>query len=317
MNEWRTFRRSRLDASDLHCVEYEHAGADESATVFLFVHGGPGGGIREQDRELFHGLHASAVFVDQRGSGRSQPRGELRENTTDHLIEDFERIRQRLGIDAWRLVGGSWGSTLALAYAIRYPEVIESILVHGVFLCREREMRWFYEGEGAAEIFPDEYERFTAGIRGSSWIDVLSYYRDEFESRADERVQAAVRRLARWEAVNSYIDITQDKLEESTDPHEAWAMARLEVRYFLERGFFPQDDYIIRNAERLHRIPMHIVQGRYDTICPARSAFDLHRAVPDSTLDIVGAASHDGSDPRIREALRAAIARQCQPGVVR
>lgn len=316
MTEWRTFRRARLDASEMHRVEYEYAGADESATVFLFVHGGPGGGIREQDRELFQGLHAGAVFVDQRGAGRSRPRGELRDNTTDLLIDDFESIRTTLGIDAWHLVGGSWGSTLALAYAVRHPEVIESILVHGVFLCREREMRWFYEGDGAAEIFPDEYERFVAGIEGSSWIDVLSYYRDEFESRSDERVQAAVRRLARWEAVNSYLEITSEKLEETTDPREAWAMARLETHYFLERGFFPYDDYLVRNAERLDSIPMHIVQGRYDTICPPRSAFDLHRAAPGSTLEFVEVASHDGSDPRIRKALRTAISKQCEPGLV-
>lgn len=296
-----------MDTGDGHRVFYQVRGEPAAITV-LFVHGGPGGGVQDHDRRRLEACSLPVVFVDQRGAGRSEYDDRLAANTTDDLIGDFETLRQQLGVERWILVGGSWGSTLSLAYAIAHPGRIERLVLHGIFLLRRDEIDWFYNG-GAAHVMPDAYERYLDALPAADRAEPLFAYHRLLGSD-DERTQLdAARAWARWEAVNSYLEPTDEQIAGMTEPRQALAIAQLETHYFVNGGFFGRDNYLIENARAIADVPTTIIHGRYDTICPLQSAWALHRALPASELRICPRASHDATEPQIDAALRQVLAK--------
>jgi len=298
-------RGEHLRVSDLHEICFDTRG--RGGTPVVFLHGGPGAGVRDTDRMLFADHSGLAVFPDQRGAGRSRPSAAIEQNTTADLVADLESLREHLGIDRWVVFGGSWGSTLALHYAIAHPARVLALIVHGVFLCSQQEFRWFYGRDGAATIYPDEYERLLAPLEPSARGDVIAAYHDLLLRGAPDRRREAARAWARGEAVHSFLSPSSAQIADFTDADNAYTTALFETTYF-RNGAWVEDDFLLKHAERIAEIPSRIVQGRYDTICPVRSAFELHRALPMSTLDLVTLAAHDSSEERLRARLRAAVA---------
>ncbi len=302
-------RTSFLAVGDGHEIYFEHHG-DRDRPCFLYLHGGPGGGIRDDERDLLLDGAGQAVLFDQRGAGRSRCPDALAGNTTRDLVADIEALRGEIGVDRWTLFGGSWGSTLALAYAIAHPDRVRAMILWGIFLCRRRELDWFYE-DGANHLYPDEFERFRAAAEAGDEPLVDAYHR-LLNDPDRRRATAAARAWARWEAVNSFLIPTEERIETMTRPEQALPMARLETHYFTNGAFFDRDGYLLDEAGRLADIPAIIIQGRYDTICPPVSAWELHRALPKSRLEIVVDAAHDSSEPGNRAALAEAVATVAQ-----
>ena len=294
-----------LRVGEPHEIWFETRG--HGGIPILFLHGGPGGGVRASDRALFDAYSGRTVFHDQRGAGRSRPTMCLEHNTTWDLVADIETLREHLGIERWIVFGGSWGSTLALTYAISHPDVVMALVVHGVFLCREQELRWFYGADGAASLFPDEYANFLAAVDVTESDDVLSAYHDVLSGDDAQRRVDAAQAWGRWEAINSFLAPTDTEIADFTALDNVCAMALLETTYF-SNGAWLEENFILKSAAAIEDISCHIVQGRYDTICPVRSAWELHRALPRSKLDIVTLAAHDSTEQMLRLQLEAAIA---------
>ena len=293
-----------LSVSDLHTIYYEESGNPDGIPV-VFVHGGPGAGTEPAHRRFFDPARYRIVLFDQRGSGKSTPHAELRENTTWHLVEDMERIRVHLGIDRWAVFGGSWGSTLGLAYAEAHPERVLGLILRGVFLLRDKEIDWFYQG-GCDMIFPDAWEDYLAVIPGEERGDlVAAYYRRLTSDDAEVRL-AAARAWSIWEARTSKLYVSEAMVQKYEDATFALAFARIECHYFVHRGFFQRDDELLHGAARLRDIPGWIVQGRYDVVCPMMSAWDLHKAWPEAKLVVVPDAGHSAFEPGIEAELVAA-----------
>lgn len=295
------FNQGTLKVSDLHTLYYEESGNPEGLPL-LFLHGGPGGGCHPEHRRYYDPAKWRIVLFDQRGCGRSTPHAELRENTTWHLVADIEALRQQLGIDRWVVAGGSWGSTLALAYAETHPERCLALLLRGIFMLRKSELHWFYQ-EGASHLFPDAWEHYLAPIPEAERKDLMAaYYKrliGEDEALADEAAKA----WAVWEGSTSKLEPEPDLLERFGDARFARAFARIESHYFVNGGFFEHDDQILRDIDKIRHIPGIVVQGRYDVVCPMRSAWDLCRAWPEARLHIVGDAGHSMSEAGIQETL--------------
>lgn len=284
------YDQSMLPVSALHTLYYEQCGNPHGEPV-VFVHGGPGGGSNASSRRFFDPQHYRIVLFDQRGCGRSTPFAELRENTTWDLVADMERLRERLGIERWLVFGGSWGSTLALAYSQTHPERVSGLVLRGIFLLRRNELRWFYQS-GADMIYPDAWEAYEAVITPHERHDMIAaYYRRLTSSNAHERV-AAARAWSIWEASASYLESNPASIAASGEDKFAEAIARIECHYFVNHGFFEHDDALLQGVDRIRHIPAVIVQGRYDMVCPLRSAWDLHRAWPEAHLHIVPLAGH-------------------------
>ncbi|HEY6867714.1 MAG TPA: prolyl aminopeptidase, partial [Candidatus Eisenbacteria bacterium] len=247
------------------------------------------------------------VLLDQRGCGRSTPHASIEANTTWDLVADLERLREHLGIDRWLVFGGSWGSTLALAYAEAHPERVTELVLRGIFLVRRWELDWFYQ-DGASAIFPEHWERYAghipAGERGEV---VAAYHRRLTSDDAQVRLEAA-RCWSRWEAVTSHLlpEAGPARLEEDA---VALAMARIECHYFVNRGFFSSEDQLLRGVDRIRHIPGTIVQGRYDIVCPIETAWDLHRAWPEADLVVTPDSGHSAFEPGNSRALVAATDR--------
>lgn len=288
-----------------HELYFEHRG-DTARPCFLYLHGGPGGGIRDSERALLTSGDRHALLFDQRGAGRSRCDDIYADNTTQDLIADIELMRETVGVDRWILFGGSWGSTLAMAYAVAHPERVRGMILWGIFLCRREELAWFYDG-GAAHVYPDEYERFLEASGSRPGESLLDAYHRLLNDPDRRRATAAARAWGRWEAVNSFLTPTEEQLDAFTRPDQALTMARLETHYFVHGAFFERDDHLLANAGRLAEVPAILVQGRYDTICPPASAWALHRALPRSQLRIVVDAAHDSSEPGIHRALAEAL----------
>lgn len=296
-----TNRTGMLPVSPLHTVYWEESGNPDGIPV-VFVHGGPGAGTDPAHRRFFDPARYRIVLFDQRGSGRSLPHAELRENTTWDLVADMERIRELLGIDRWVVFGGSWGSTLGLAYAVTWPERVSGLVLRGIFLLREKEIRWFYQG-GAHFLFPDAWADYLLPIPGEEREDLVgAYYKRLTSDDADVRL-AAARAWSIWEARTSKLLVSDDLVAHYEDAPFALAFARIECHYFVHRGFFQRDDYLLHHASRLRGIPGVIVQGRYDVVCPMTSAWDLHAAWPESRLTIVADAGHSAFEPGIEAEL--------------
>jgi proline iminopeptidase len=295
------FRSERLRVDELHEIYVEESGNPDGKPV-LFVHGGPGGGTEPKQRRYFDPARYRILLFDQRGCGRSTPHASLERNTTWHLVADMEAIRAKLGIERWMLFGGSWGSTLSLAYAIRHPERVSELVLRGIFLLRRREIDWFYQ-EGASRIFPDAWEPYLAEIPEAERGDLLAaYHRRLTSDDATTRLRAA-RTWSVWEGSTSRLFPDPALIARTGEDQFALAFARIECHYFVNRGFLDTDGWILQQAGRLARIPGAIVQGRYDVVCPLESAWALHRAWPEAELEIVPDAGHSASEPGIIHAL--------------
>jgi len=284
-----------LKVSDLHTLYYEQSGNPNGKPV-VFLHGGPGGGTNPKCRRFFDPAVYRIVLFDQRGCGKSTPHAELHENTTWNLVNDIERIRGHLGIDRWQVFGGSWGSTLALAYAQTHPERVTELVLRGIFMLRRWELEWFYQ-KGCDALYPDAWETYLKAIPEVEHGDLMSaYYRRLTSSDPIERVEAA-RAWSVWEGATSYLWQDEGHIQSSGEDEFALAFARIECHYFVHGGFFEHDDQLLRNVEGIRKIPAVIVQGRYDVVCPMRSAWDLHRAWPEADLRIVQDAGHSAFEP--------------------
>lgn len=298
------YRTGTLQVSPIHELWFEEAGNPEGRPA-LFLHGGPGAGINPKHRRFFDPAYWRVLLFDQRGAGRSQPHAELAQNTTDHLISDMEKLRNMAGVDKWMLFGGSWGSTLALAYAIRHPERVAGMILRGVFLGRPREVRWLFQ-EGASRVFPDHFEKFSSPIPPDERSDLVAAYRKRLVSEDPvERLRAA-QAWSGWEASVCKLIPDENLIRESVADQQALALARLENHYCGNGLFLPTPNHILENADRLAGIRCRIVQGRYDMACPPESAWDLHRALPGSEIRIVPDAGHSATEPGlVRELVRA------------
>ncbi len=289
------YEAGRLRVSDLHEIYYEQCGNPQGKPV-LFLHGGPGGGVIPEYRQFFDPEAYRIVLFEQRGSGRSTPHASLEQNTTWDLVADIEKLRAQLGIDKWQVFGGSWGSTLALAYAETHPERVLELVLRGIFLCRPEEIKWFYQ-EGASWIFPDVWEEYLQLIPAAERSDMVSAYYRRLTSENEEVRVAAARAWSIWEGSTSKLFFDSDSIEKFGDPEFALAFARIECHYFMNNCFFETNNYLLENVDRIRHLPGVIVQGRYDAVCPMRSAWDLHRAWPEARLHITPDAGHSIMEP--------------------
>jgi len=290
-----------LPVSPVHTLYYEQCGNPQGLPV-VFLHGGPGGGIVPDYRRFFDPAAYRIVLFEQRGSGRSTPHASLEENTTWHLVADIEKLRGHLGIETWVVFGGSWGSTLSLAYAQAHPERARALVLRGIFLCRPKEIRWFYQ-EGASAVFPDVWEEYLKVIPEAERGDMVSAYHRRLTSE-DEAVRLeAARAWSVWEGSTSKLFLDQAMIEDFADPEFALAFARIECHYFMNNAFFDTNNYLIENVGKIRHIPAVIVQGRYDMVCPLMSAWELHRAWPEADLRVVPDAGHSATEPGTISAL--------------
>lgn len=291
------YETGRLQVSELHTVYFEQCGNPDGIPA-LFVHGGPGGGSSPVHRQFWDPAKYRIVLFDQRGCGRSTPHAELAENTTWDLVNDIELLRERLGIDRWQLFGGSWGSTLALAYAQTYPERVLNMVLRGIFLLRKREIDWYYQ-EGASRIFPEAWEQYVAQIPSEERDHMVAAYYKRLTSDDRELRLRAARAWSVWEGSTSRLIPDPEMVKRTGEDRFAEAFARIECHYFINHGFFERDDQLLQNIHRLKDIPATIVQGRYDVVCPAESAYELNKAWPGSTLHIVADAGHSALEAGI------------------
>ena len=295
------FHHGMLKVSDIHNIYFEQCGNPAGRAV-VFLHGGPGGGLSPDYRRFFDPESYRVVLFDQRGSGKSTPHASLEENTTWDLVADIERLREQLGIDSWMVFGGSWGSTLALAYAETHPERVRQLVLRGIFLCRPKEIKWFYQ-EGANAIFPDVWEEYLKVIPEAERGDMLEAYHRRLTSE-DETVRLnAARAWSIWEGSTSKLIPDQHLIDDFAETHKALSLARIECHYFMNNAFFDTENQLIENVDRIRHIPAVIVQGRYDVVCPIMSAWELHRAWPEAELQVIKDAGHSMTEPGITSAL--------------
>jgi proline iminopeptidase len=294
------YRSGYLDTGDGHQLYWELCGNPQGQPA-VFLHGGPGAGCSSDHRRLFDPERYNILLFDQRGCGRSRPHASLEDNTTWHLVEDIERLRAMIGAERWLVFGGSWGSTLALAYAQQHPERTRALVVRGIFLLRRAELAWFYQ-EGASWIFPDKWEEFLAPIPEGERGDIMAAYRSRLTGDDGAARMAAAKAWSRWEGETITLLPTRDFTQIYTTDDFALAMARIENHYFVHAGWMDEGQ-LLRDADKLRGIPGVIVQGRYDVCTPARSAWDLHRAWPEAELHIVPDAGHAFNEPGILDRL--------------
>ena len=291
----------RLQVSDLHNIYVEESGNPNGRPI-IFLHGGPGGGIESIYRQYFNPEKWRIIMFDQRGCGQSIPHAELKENTTWDLINDIEHIRQELNISNWTVFGGSWGSTLALSYSITQPDKCNELILRGIFLLREKEINWFYQ-EGCSFIYPDAWEKYLAPIpRDERKNLVQAYYKRLTSDDKEIRIKAA-KAWSIWEASTSKLIQTEKALHSFDQDDVAEAFARIECHYFINKAFFESDNWILKNVHKIQHIPMHIVQGRYDVVCPLASAWDLHNKLPESKFYIIQDAGHSMLEVGIQKKL--------------
>jgi proline iminopeptidase len=286
-----------LRVSDLHEMYYEESGNPRGKPA-VFVHGGPGGGTDPKMRCFFDPKRYRIVLFDQRGCGKSRPHASLVDNTTWHLVEDMERLRKHLGIERWLVFGGSWGSTLALAYAETHPQVVTELVLRGIFLLRRWEIEWFYQNPGgAAALYPDLWEHYVEPIPQEERSDMIKAYYARLTGEDEQVLQQAAKAWSVWEGATSFLRVNRDYVEKFQEDTYAAAFARIECHYFINSAFFRTDNQLIENVDGIRHIPTVIVQGRYDVICPMKSAWDLHRAWPEADLRIVPDAGHSAFEP--------------------
>ena len=300
-------RSGHLRVSPLHEIYWEECGNPRGKPA-VFVHGGPGAGAGTGSRRFFDPERYRIVLFDQRGCGRSRPHASLEDNTTWHLVADMEKLRRFLGIERWLVFGGSWGSTLALSYAEKHPERVTELVLRGIFMLRKWEIDWFYQ-DGAGAIYPDRWEDYLAPIPKRERGDIVAaYYRRLTSPNRATRVRAA-RAWSVWEAATSFLVQDPANIERWSEEEFAVAVARIECHYFVNKGFMKREDQLLRGVKRIRHVPATIVQGRYDVVCPIRTAWDLHREWPEADFRIVQDAGHSALEPGITHELVSATDR--------
>ena len=290
-----------LKVSALHEIYWEESGNPDGLAV-VFLHGGPGSGTDPSHRSFFDPKFYRIILFDQRGCGKSRPHSSLEDNTIWHLVMDMEAIREMLQIKQWLVFGGSWGSTLALTYAAKHPDRVRGLIVRGIFLGRKKELDWFYQF-GAHHIFPDEFEKYQALIPEEERIDYISAYYKRLTSKDPVVRKVAARVWSGWEAAALRLKFDPSLFASFTEESKADAIARIECHYFLNRCFFPTDNWILEHVKQFRHIPGVIIQGRYDIICPMESAWELHKAWPNAKFEIIPDAGHAAGEPGITDAL--------------
>ena len=295
------YNQGKLKVSELHTIHYEESGNPQGKPV-VFLHGGPGGGIVPMYRQYFNPQQWRIVIFSQRGCGQSTPYAELKENTTWDLVGDIEKLRQHLGIEKWVVFGGSWGSTLALAYSQTHPTSCQGLILRGIFMLRPFEINWFYQ-EGASYIYPDAWAEYIKPIPPEERDDLLTAFYQRLTSEDRQVRLTAAQAWSIWEASTSKLIPSTASQQRFARPEFAEAFARIECHYFINRGFFARENLLLENIDRIRHIPGVIVQGRYDVVCPMKSAWELHQAWPEAEFIVIPNAGHSVSEPGIRDAL--------------
>jgi proline iminopeptidase len=295
-----------LRVSPVHEIYYEQSGNPDGKPV-VFLHGGPGGGTDAKMRRFFNPKRYRIVLFDQRGCGKSRPTASLEDNTTWHLVADIEALRTHLGIERWQVFGGSWGSTLALAYSQKHPERCTELVLRGIFLLRRWELEWFYQDPGgAAALFPDLWEHYIEPLSEEERKDCMRAYYRRLTSEDRKTLLAAARSWSIWEGALSYIKMNQDAVKKYGDPEFAAAFARIECHYFVNGGWLERENQLLDDVHKIRHIPATIVQGRFDVVCPMRTAWALHKAWPEADFRVVPDSGHSAFEPgTARELIKA------------
>ncbi|MGH6891988.1 MAG: prolyl aminopeptidase [Dongiaceae bacterium] len=298
------YATGHLDTGDGHQIYWEMCGNPKGKPA-VFLHGGPGSACSPKHRRLFDPARHRVLLFDQRGCGRSKPHAGLDNNTTWHLVSDIERLRTLMGVEQWLVFGGSWGSTLALAYAETHPVRVSELVVRGIFTLRRKELLWYYQ-DGASWLFPDLWEAFLAPIPEAERHDLISAYHRRLTGSDPAEQMRAAKAWSVWEGSTITLLPNRENASSHAEDHFAIAFSRIENHYFFNRGFFDADDQLLRDAHKLKTIPGVVVQGRYDVCTPAATAWDLHRAWPEAEFHIVDDAGHAFDEPGILHHLIAA-----------
>ena len=298
--EIKPYARHELAVAEPHVLYVDESGYADGLPV-VFIHGGPGAGCDALSRRFFDPNLYRIVTFDQRGCGRSTPHASLDNNSTWDLVADLERIREHLGIDKWVLFGGSWGSTLALAYAQTHPERVHALLLRGIFLCRPQDFQWFYQ-EGASRLFPDYWEDYLAPIPADERGDLMQAFYKRLTGQDQIAQMHAAKAWSTWEGRTATLRPNPQVVERFSDSHRALSIARIECHYFVNNAFLDADQ-LLRDMPKIAHLPGLIVHGRYDVICPLDNAYALHQAWPNSELQIIRDAGHAASEVGITDAL--------------
>ena len=284
-----------------HEVYYEQCGNPKGKPA-IFLHGGPGGGCGSLSRRFFNPKKYRIILFDQRGCGRSKPHTCLEDNTTWHLIEDIESIREKLDIKKWLVFGGSWGSTLAIAYAQKHPKNVSQLVLRGIFMLRQKELQWFYQ-YGASEMYPEAWQGFLNEIPENERDNLIEAYRKIFYGDDEEKKLSAAKAWSKWEASCSFINYNPDAVRESINAEFALAFALIENHYFVNKGFLENENQLLDNINIIRNIPAIIIQGRYDVVCPPTTAYELHSKWPESELVIAPFSGHSAFEKEITHEL--------------
>ncbi len=295
------YNQGKLKVSELHTIHYEESGNPQGKPV-IFLHGGPGGGIAPMYRQYFNPQQWRIIIFAQRGCGQSTPYAELKENTTWDLVNDIEKLRKHLNIEQWVVFGGSWGSTLALAYSQAHPDPCKGLILRGIFMLRASEISWFYQ-EGASYIYPDAWEEYLKPIPPEERDDLLSAFYKRLTSEDQQIRLAAAKAWSVWEASTSKLIPSTASKQRFGMAEFAEAFARIECHYFVNQGFFERENLLLENIDLIRHIPGVIVQGRYDVVCPMKSAWELHKAWSEAEFVVIPDAGHSVSEPGIKDAL--------------
>ena len=284
-----------------HEIYYEQCGNPKGKPA-IFLHGGPGGGCGSLSRRFFNPKKYRIILFDQRGCGRSKPHTCLEDNTTWHLIEDIESIRERLDIKKWLVFGGSWGSTLAIAYAQKHPKNVSQMVLRGIFMLRQKELQWFYQ-YGASEMYPEAWQGFLKEIPENERDNLIESYRKVFYGKNKEKQLSAAKAWSKWEASCSFINYNPDAVRDSINAEFALAFALIENHYFINKGFLNYENQLLDDIDKIRSIPCIIVQGRYDIVCPAKTAYELSERWPEASLIIAPFSGHSAFEKEITHEL--------------
>jgi proline iminopeptidase len=290
-------KSGHLQVSELHRVYWEESGNPLGKPV-VFVHGGPGGGVSAETRRFFNPGKYRIIQFDQRGCGNSTPHACVEENTTWDLINDMETIRKYLKVEKWQVFGGSWGSTLALAYAQEHPNQVSELVLRGIFLLRDSELKWFYQ-DGASRLYADAWEQYYNFIPEEERGDLMSAYQKRLFGDDKDQQLLAAKHWSVWEGSTCHMIPDSAHIEDTAEAEFALAFSRIENHYFMNKGFFKNENQILENIDKIRHIPTIIVQGRYDVVCPMKTALDLHNVFPESELVLVTQAGHSAFEPNI------------------
>ena len=295
------FNSFKLKVSDLHTLHIEESGNKNGKPV-IFLHGGPGGGTEPIYRQYFDPQKWRIIIFDQRGCGQSTPSSELIDNTTWDSVSDIEKIREYLNIEKWAVFGGSWGSTLSLSYAIKHPDRCMALILRGIFMLREKELKWFYQ-EGASFIYPDAWEKYLEPIPKDKHGDLMSAYYEILTGDDKQARFQAAKAWSIWEASTSKLIQNEKSLHHFEDDDVADIFARIECHYFVNKGFFEYDGWLLDQIDVIRHIPSVIVQGRYDVVCPMVTAWELHKKWPEADFHVIPDSGHSMLEAGIRNKL--------------